>query len=903
MAQYEVDGWTIQGTTITEKLTGVLMALVGTSISVVTSYFATKIIRRPLTQLFRDVAVKLWMMSSAGFRGVCIRAFQHSRALRAVGFYVFGVTDLLRAAGVSDRTLSLMGSHTSFSRGVMLDISNKMDEAHIQSERRATALLVGVKQGVDRLKLALRPSERTVESVVEGVLSSYQKRAPKFSLMQAIQLGSGLLLLGLGCYMAVQGWRIYRACERWGRMMPLIPVQQEYARNHLEDLNIDLPRRDELLSRIAAMVDKADREHVLDIVKRLCAEERWNVNFTNFHEFETFLERVVVEPGLRRMCDDKPSTGCVNCRGKVWKHQLCRPCIRLMLQRRPDPVLSEQLVTKVGIIGLWSTEFDFPEYKLKPTAQVVRRRTEKTLFNFRSEPKQIRDWYKRQHVQVSCRGRNNGPIFLGQAPRCFPRGEETAVIAFLVRLGCVCGTKPNRKWFTVLERFVKQRRYPEIHPETRDDFLSHFKSQKLQKMLEAEASVNQGNNDGTLGGSCVMAGFTKAEKSYDFTLDYYCDQEPKQELKPRFICCPAPEFLYLIGPYTHAQTKWLSKNNGPTQRAFYAGCATPGDMTTWLRLTLSDMGSFITYADDISACDASHSKESMEFHRRMREHDFRGLPANIAALFDAEEKLRIRVGNYRCTVQGVNGSGVSDTSFKNSYLCLFVRIIAIAHAVRDLTTIPEGSLDEFLKAVADVIWTSASGDDGLTRLGRWIFGTDMLSEEAQARYLDAWSWFGFKVKLHVYCESDWRNATYLACRPTHTVEGYVWTPEIARRLRGLFWMIDCPMNPNAWARGVALSLSKIAGCNPVLGPLARWYLDNTSGPVVQDLRIFGNPDSVWNSQTTTSEVTAQAVEELVKDVRASKTDYETYLYVLKTTPSVYIDINTHLLRQVFRYES
>lgn len=710
-----------------------------------------------------------------------------------------------------------------------------------------------------------------------------------------------------GFYLLRQSYIALMIRIRRDRLVPFVPTPQDSIYGNAADLSLTLPAPAELNARLACL-PTVTADHAYDLLRRVTAEHNWLVHY-NRHEVEVWIERVLTTPGKTRLEFDKPGK-CLNCKQLPMTYRyLCKLC---WARLRASPIIdalyiSDQLVTYIGVKPIFSSEFNFPANGLKDTA-IVRlgnKRTGKVLFDKKTAPGAMQDWYKSQHVKTSYRGRSCGPIFMGQTPKCFPRGDETAVVAFLIRLGGKAPAVADPTWIDRLIGYFARERVPQLEGESRDTFLTHFTGTKLAKMLAAERSINDGLyvSPDPRRPVCKMSGFTKAEKSYWFSFFFYLFLA-KTEVKPRFICCPSPEFLFTIGPYTHAQTKWLGHQYTCRDNLFYAGCAKPDELNQWLNMTIQQLGTFVTIADDITACDSSHSAETMRFHTAARKKLFVTLSDYIELHYLAEHSLKIRVGRYRLSVENVNGSGVSDTSFKNSLLCMFIRLLAVAHAVRDLSTFTDPrELYRFLDEVRVRIFSSASGDDGLTRLLRFMMGTDMTTSDAIARYEEMWGYFGFKVKVAVYPETQWRLATYLAMRPTWTGKFYEWTPEPARRMRGMFWQVDNSMHPIVWGRSVATGVKAVASANPILGPLVKWYLANTQGPIVETA-VFDNPHSVWhNYQLQGTQITDRAISEMLTDYELSPRDYDIYLSIFRQTPSVFVDINCRLIAQIYRCES
>lgn len=465
-------------------------------------------------------------------------------------------------------------------------------------------------------------------------------------------------------------FQVLRGRHRWKFCCSVPPNKSPLSTG---GLSIKLPGETEVMSRLALRKEVTEAD-CADIVRRMANRSSWQITRTiGKHEWNAWLERTVTIPAATPNIPQP--VGCVTCHqvhGKR-KHGECKSC-RKVRQTRPPPEISygwDSGVIRVGRIGIWSTPAEMPAPDLKPDALVVSRFGKRQTFK---SYKTIRALAKRYGYDLSCRGWNSGPMFLSQRPRCFPRGTGTALLAFVQRLGCARKydydlPAPHADYalqqtiFHLMHKLGDKFTEP-IEYETRECFLSHFTGVKLIKMLEAEQQVNQGNVKTYNEHAMSMAGFSKSEKSYQVVYDYWSRSEEKL-MRPRFICCPDPTVLFLMGPYTHAQTKWLSKKFRYTDHLFYAGCATPEELNHWLNWTIAENNEPVTYCDDISSMDANHNKRTFEWHTAQRKKQFRD--PRIEVFFISEHTIRVRVGDHTCEVSYVNPSGVSDTSYKNSY--------------------------------------------------------------------------------------------------------------------------------------------------------------------------------------------------------------------------------------------
>lgn len=671
-----------------------------------------------------------------------------------------------------------------------------------------------------------------------------------------------------------------------------------------EGLNLSLPRKTELLNRLA-LRNELSEDTVLDTVRRMAAEERWSIDVDRA-EMRVWLKRVMTEVGKANMIPKPSAVQCWNCCKikKTYRH-MCKACRNESKVMAPERFpLADVQVAYVGFRPLWSVEFELPAFKLKPDVVIEFAKSKKVLYD--GDHPNLYDllgYLKARAEPTSCRGYLRGPMFLSQEPTCFPRGDANAVRAFLVRLGSE-RLHEAKDWFYGLCFAVVRHRLSVIEPETWAYFLSHFHGEKRVKNEEARRDECEGWSQQTdVSGELKvpMKGFVKAEKGAAYELDSlgYVQVE-KKTLKPRFICSPDPIVLARLGRWTHAQTKWLAREYHYKKNVFYAGCASPIELNEWLDMSLRSIPEPWTLVDDITAIDANHSEQSFRFHRRVRKIQFPHMDAWTAAAFVGEEKIRVRVGNYKCTVSDVNASGVSDTSYKNSLICIVVRSLAVLHGFMSIEAMSVVEVKEKLRLLERVIFATASGDDGLVRLPEVVLGVH-ISNFSMDRYRQVWSWAGFSVKASMIPPNRWRMATYLAMRPVWSGVRYEWAPEPARRMRGMFWQIDNAMHPVAWARGIATQILGCAKTVPVLSHVCHWFLQQTDGPVAQVEAI--NRYSPFSPLTCSGEYNDRAVREFCLDYHVTRDDIGRFERMLADVGGVLVNLDCHALRRIFAEES
>jgi hypothetical protein len=726
------------------------------------------------------------------------------------------------------------------------------------------------------------------------------------------------------------------------RVLEYEPVAPTVPWAAVSDLTIDLPRYRELVQRLAVRKSISD-DVAIDTVRRLAHEEKWTTDIDK-DEFELWLSRIVTETGSEpQPLSLVPTNGqCWTCLQKVktYRHE-CKRCKRNSAALAPERPLSDAFATYVGFFPLWSELFKLPYMEFKRGTKVAVGKTGKVFTTRR----QVQQWLDRQPVDLSKRGKLCGPMFANQVPKCFPKGEAVACSAFLVRLGgkrpypdiavcdkclelgyneCTVMCSPGQittldimpRRLLVAERLasvmIAKLRNPadtkaetELRHETREEFLSHFSGEKLQKMVEAADMIDNAwtkvNQDGTP--AITFSGFTKAERSYDFKWAPGF-LEAKDEQKPRFICSPNAIYLYILGRYTHVQTKWLSRRFLPTSRMFYAGCATPDQMNEWLNYTAADASMMNTLVDDVSAMDSSFTCSLFHFHKILRAAQFPHMPTFIDQAYEAEHSAWIRVGNIKVYVELVNFSGVSDTSYKNTAPCLPLRIFAIVNAFMDITSQDTAAVMQLYDEISSIVYTSAAGDDGLTRLPTVIRGVDTSSQYFKSKYKEAWALFGFDIKVEIIPPNRWRMATYLAQRPVWVGHRYEWAPEPARRLRGIFWQFDCPLHPIAWARGVATQLLQQGRAQPLINYICTWYLSRTTGPAILNVATAASHEySPFHGSVCGGDLNERAIQEFCLDYNVPREELDRFQRMLQLVPGVLVNLNSFVLDRVYSEES
>jgi hypothetical protein len=560
---------------------------------------------------------------------------------------------------------------------------------------------------------------------------------------------------------------------------------------------------------------------------------------------------------------------------------------------------------------------------------------------------------------VTQRGVSCGPIMQGYEPSCFVRGDSTAAAAFLIRN---LAERPH--WHDSADRaalgfwnlayyFLDVLEYAtadsafsaiargliELEPDTVAHWLSQLDDPK--KRAEAEEALREIDNgawpeirqisvtvepvDGSSGpsrrriGSLVFKGFTKAEKTA--MTEWHPPTStwvPKSPVKPRFICVPGPMALAALGRYTHRQTKWLTEIFPASSSLFYAGCSEPAELRRWLNENLARFPQPLCVIDDISAMDANHSPDSFRFHNRVRAIQYPTLPADLDALFRAIEHVSVKIGRYAGRVSHINPSGVPDTSYKNSLMAIMIRWMAFAHATFEIfqydfnqynkmvnfrlhDRLDLNSAKCLMRRSLAYFSMAASGDDGLIYTTPHVAGQNVADPAWLSRYVAVWNASGFNIVVST--STNFRLATFLAHRPVYSSAGiYEWAPEPARRLRGLFWMIDKHHHPVAWARGVASQVVTMARHCPVLADVCGWYLRATSGPTMTNPKEFNRYNPMWSNKAI-GVMNERGLEEFLLDYKIPRPEYDAFLAWLNSLPHPFLSLNCFVFERILDMES
>lgn len=676
----------------------------------------------------------------------------------------------------------------------------------------------------------------------------------------------------------------------------------------VQDLSLKLPRKSELIARLAARPEVTE-DVAYDVLRRIANEERWNVDLER-DELKLWINRVVTSKGQRTLIPALNARQCWTCLvdKKTHRHE-CKECKTKARRAPPCGWLPlDALVVHVGFRPMWSKEYVLPVSEICGTTTIWegKRRGRRVLL-WGDDPNAVAKYktavefaayLKRIMSPITCRGKLVGPMFVGKQPSCFPYGDAVAMSAAITRIGSKREFVAERKIYERMLRWLlSQGLVVPLEPMDKTSFLDRFRGSKRQKYVEAMAMVN----DGYAPERVEFSGFPKDEKSYSTEYEAQIAMIEKISERPRFICSPDPLVLAMLGPYTQSQTIWLHDAFPVNSGNFYAGCSDPMELNRWLGNVVEAYGTPYVIDDDVSNMDSNHSEASFWFHREVRKIHYPKLSERISILYcGEEEELTIRVGRFRLVLRWRNGSGVPDTSYKNSLLCIVIRAFATAHALYDLTDLSDEAVSSLLSTIAVQSHCAAAGDDGKRYCGDYLAGRDMRDFNV-ARYKAWWAMSGFPVKVTITPPNRWRMGTFLAQRPVWNGTRYEWAPEPARRLQGCFWQNTTGVHPIAWGRGVATQLLQQGRAHPVLFPICDWYLKNTKGPVAEVM--LNNEYSPFRGQVSAGQVTERGVKEFLLDYHLTSRDYDVFLGMLEDTKDVLVNLDCQVLRAVFAEQS
>jgi hypothetical protein len=629
-------------------------------------------------------------------------------------------------------------------------------------------------------------------------------------------------------------------------------------------------------------------------------------------EVDAWLEHVCEEPAQVR-CPAIPLGCCNLCFQKHnLKHCLCVEC-----RRRPKLLCMSLTSTMVvGMLPLWTVDPMIP-YDLPFRAGVqatyrgvpIRNTTDAMNIYILGQPP-LKVW-----------GRLAGPMYLGYIVNCFPRGIETTIVAFAVRLGIPAANQPNQAlWihFDYIRDFIfgglssswpfniDDVDYEFLEPWEPQDVIDHIKdSQKKTKMIKAYTEIDEGCRIERSKMS-EFGAFAKLEKHVCTEFDPVEGVHiRKTKMAPRLINSPHPHVNAVLACYTLPLMKWLKRTCCHDSRLFYAGCSKPHEINHFFNNAVAS-NRFIL-EDDVSMMDGSQHEWSQRWQWRL-----------IRILFDESDfdtilmptmyrivKVMIKQSGFMAFIDWINASGVPFTSFLNSTTTMVVRLYAVVCAYTGFTDVRSEGFRHHLGIIRRNIFMAVAGDDGLLFLPPDYGDVHTFSPLFMQRYIAAWADAGFDVgpaKIKTFTPANWRLCTFLAMRPVWSGSQYELGVEINRRLKTMFWILDKSIHPFSWGRGVATALLASSRHVPVVSDICLWYLDRTTGAVAtipqpQDIS-FTNPYSTVYNYSCEGDKNERGVREFLEDYHLTQDDYHSFITYLWNLDNVLVNLDHPVLRTI-----
>lgn len=599
------------------------------------------------------------------------------------------------------------------------------------------------------------------------------------------------------------------------------------------------------------------------------------------------------------------SWACQTCgrRARLHQHECkeCRNARRLPLYTMPTFTLSYG-TRHVGFVGIYATEIRLPDLPVREGFKCRFRGLEITTVA------QATHLYERLKLQSVCYGRLCAVMIMGCHVSCYPRGVESGLMAFVGRMSPDLGLTFDQRYLPVmldLLYFMADMADMTVGPLiewTDEEVLANQRDAKKREVLRAAQMTVRTLGMLPLARLRRYDAFPKFEKHVAVEwVDGGWQRKSKQI--PRLINSPDVQVNALLAPYTLPMLKWVGKMANENANVFYAGGANPEQLNVVLNRMIDAYDYYVE--DDISMIDASHTKGTFQFHALVRRLMWPGLSSDIENLFRALEKLTVKAkaGGVQGEVPVANASGIPMTSYNNSLLCCVLRTLAIAYASYDVELTDLPGLAFGARMVLSTCMQCFAGDDGLVGMcgiGRW----NPLDPEWIIRYSRFWANCGFKVspeKVKILPRSRRRMMTFLGMRPFWSGQRYEWGPEIARRLKTMFWQLDNSMQPFVWARGVASSLLTVGRHVPVTREICDFVMHVAPGPTAAGV-VWTNDYSTFRNYEVTGDITPRTIDEFLTDYGVEAAEYEDFRAMLRQQTTVLIDIHHVVLQKIMALE-
>lgn len=714
--------------------------------------------------------------------------------------------------------------------------------------------------------------------------------------------------LAVGSIAAVLMWAGF---DKWARLRTRTFSELPFARGAIpKTMRLSQTEVGQKLMATVALHKNWTERDLYALVRRLGSEMRYRHGMEPTEVDEWVRRNITVEgsapiPAIPVGC-------CATClRKRRLRHLICHECkIMLKVPLCWSPV-TPYLILHVGMRPLHTIPPIFPakdyDKEWRDYTKVVRfgRHTYETFLGM------VGDLLKLLPPEPTTRGQLCGPMFMGQQPKCFERGDYMAAMAAGARLLIM----PPKHYATphgpypFLTEFrslipVARSLFPDLFvpliPWTQQQVLDHQRQLVKRRLLERSYQEIDEGLTPPVEDMLRVKPFVKSEKHFADSYDHYTLVNKTKQV-PRCINPVHPHVNAYCAPYTLPTSKLLNQVCNCGEHIFYASGATPEEINVFLNNACS-VNQYII-EDDVSMADGSHSKGSFEFQQAFLMANWL-LPSLVQEIIEGMRHGRLATGRFSAFVSWVNLSGVPLTSWSNTITFIFVRLVALGYAYEFLELEDPFSAVTQLRQLIRAIYMAVAGDDGKTFLPPMFRGVRSGTAKFIQRYSFAWAYYGFSVeaeKIRWFTPANWRLSTFLAMRPYWSGQRYEYGVEIARRMRSMFWQIDNNMHPVSWARGVAESLLKCSRHVPVVREICDWYLARTKGATNSDVS-FTNPYSTFYGYSIEGDMTERTMQEFLQDYQITLDQYSDFRRLLHDTHDVLVNIHHVVLEKVFALE-
>lgn len=693
----------------------------------------------------------------------------------------------------------------------------------------------------------------------------------------------------------------YRRCRWLFTPMPLDVKPLTYCRAEPHEIPHAIPDYHVFLNKMSTV--KLPTEAVV-----LDALRRHNQMMGNKHPINSSVVKALVlrtaEMVGETVVENLPWI-CQTCgrKERLYQHECkdCKNARKLPVYSTPTYTL-EAGTRHVGFVGIYAAPVILPDLPFRPGTKCRFRGVEVTSVAMAN------NIYARHQLMNVCYGRLCAFMIQGCHVSCYPRGIESGLMAFVGRMTPDLHNSFELSLIPLMMTVLNQiadmagKDVGQLQKWTDQQVLDNQRDAKKREILRAAQEQIFLNGPLPISRLTRYDVFAKFEKHVAVEWVDGSWQRKKKQI-PRLINSPDVQVNALLAPYTLPMLKWVGAIANVEANVFYAGGATPEELNVVLNRMIDNYDYYIE--DDISMIDASHTTGSFQFHKEVRRRLWPDLPRETEQLFVALEKIvvKAKAGGVQGEVPVANASGVPMTSYNNSLPCMILRTLAMAYASEDC------DIDDFSRIAFGAMMVlhkcmqCFAGDDGL--VGFSPYGCrDPSDPQWLPRYSAFWAYAGFTVgaeKVKVHPRERQRLMTFLGMRPFWCGHRYEWGPEIARRLKTMFWQLDNAMQPFVWARGVAQSLLVVGKHVPVVREVCDAVLALAPGPT-GDAIYWTNEYSTFRNYYTTGDITPRTIAEFCLDYGVTTAEYKHFRDMILEQRTVLVDLHHVVLRKVLELE-